>query len=61
MGFSLPSISSLQGSGLYASEIVNGMVFRRHVEGDVTKVNNAKICVLSCPLDSMATETKVCI
>jgi len=51
-------VQKIMGSGLFASEIVNGMVFRRHVEGDVTKVNNAKICVLSCPLDSMATETK---
>merc|ERR1719378_28000 len=51
-------VQKIMGSGLYSSEIVNGMVFRRHVEGDITKVNNAKICVLSCPLDSMATETK---
>ena len=35
------------------------MVFKRAVEGDITKVTDAKICVLSCPLDSMATETKV--
>lgn len=35
------------------------MVFKRHVEGDITKVTDAKLCVLSCPLDSMATETKV--
>lgn len=51
-------VQKIMGSGLYSSEIVNGMVFRRHVEGDITKVTNAKICVLSCPLDSMATETK---
>lgn len=48
-----------QGSGIYSSSIVNGMVFKRFVEGDVTKVTDAKICVLSCPLDSMTTETKV--
>ena len=36
------------------------MVFKRVVEGNVTKVQDAKIAVFSCPLDSMATETKVC-
>lgn len=51
-------ISKIMGSGMYSSNIINGMVFKRAVEGDVTKVNDAKICVLSCPLDSMATETK---
>lgn len=51
-------VSKIMGSGIYSSNIINGMVFKRAVEGDVTKVNDAKICVLSCPLDSMATETK---
>jgi hypothetical protein len=35
------------------------MVFKREVEGNITKVPDAKIAVFSCPLDSMATETKV--
>lgn len=51
-------VQKIMGCGLLSSEIVNGMVFKRHVEGDITKVSDAKICVLSCPLDSMATETK---
>jgi len=51
-------VQKILGSGIYASTVVNGMVFARQVEGDVNKVVNAKICVLSCPLDSMATETK---
>lgn len=51
-------VQKIMGSGLLSSEIVNGMVFKRNVEGDVTKMIDAKICVLSCPLDSMATETK---
>ena len=29
------------------------------VEGDFTKVDNAKVAVFSCPLDTMQTETKV--
>lgn len=51
-------VQKIMGSGIFSSEIVNGMVFRRAVEGDVTRITDAKICVLSCPLDSMATETK---
>lgn len=51
-------VQKIMGSGYLSSDIVNGMVFKRQVEGDVTKVKDAKICVLSCPLDSMATETK---
>lgn len=51
-------VQKIMGSGIYSSSIVNGMVFKRFVEGDVTKVTDAKICVLSCPLDSMTTETK---
>lgn len=51
-------VQKIMGSGYLLSDIVNGMVFKRQVEGDVTKVKDAKICVLSCPLDSMATETK---
>ena len=39
--------------------MVQGMVFKREVEGNITKVKDAKVVVFSCPLDSMATETKV--
>ena len=49
----------LQGSGLHSSEVVQGMVFKREVEGNITKVKDAKVVVFSCPFDSMATETKV--
>ena len=34
-------------------------MFKRLVEGDVNKVENAKIAVYSCPLDVTQTETKV--
>ena len=36
------------------------MVFKRHVEGDISKVNNAKVAVYTCAVDIMQTETKVC-
>ena len=49
----------LQGSGIHSSNVIQGMVFKREVEGNITKVVDAKIVVFSCPLDSMATETKV--
>lgn len=49
----------LQGSGVSSSQVVQGMVFKREVEGNIGKVENAKIAVFSCPLDSMGTETKV--
>jgi len=51
-------VTKILGSGIYASEVVHGMVFPRQVEGDIKKVNDAKICVMTCPLDMMATETK---
>ena len=35
------------------------MVFKRLVESDITKAENCKVAVYSCPLDSMQTETKV--
>jgi hypothetical protein len=35
-------------------------VFKRNVEGDVTKAEKCKIAVYSCPLDILQTETKVC-
>jgi len=34
------------------------MVFKRLVEGDVTKAEDCKVAVYSCPLDIMQTETK---
>lgn len=43
-----------------SSTVVKGMVFKRLVEGDVNRVEKAKIAVYSCPLDVTQTETKVC-
>ena len=49
----------LQGSGIHTSEVMQGMVFKREVEGDLKKVENCKLAVYTCPLDIMQTETKV--
>lgn len=44
---------------MHNSEVVQGMVFKRLVEGDVTKKSQAKIAVYTCAVDAMQTETKV--
>ncbi|XP_046849515.1 T-complex protein 1 subunit theta-like [Xenia sp. Carnegie-2017] len=51
-------VVKILGSGVSSSHVVQGMVFKREVEGNIGKVENAKIAVFSCPLDSMGTETK---
>eukprot|EP00794_Sanderia_malayensis_P000454 gene454-1096_t len=51
-------VAKIMGSGIHASEVIQGMVFQREAEGDVRKVEKAKIAVFTCPLDSMTTETK---
>jgi len=44
---------------VYNSEVLQGMVFKRQVEGDVTKKFQAKVAVYTCAVDIMQTETKV--
>ncbi|XP_035231221.1 T-complex protein 1 subunit theta-like [Stegodyphus dumicola] len=51
-------VCKILGSGIDASTIIQGMVFKRMVEGDVQKVENAKVAVYTCPFDSAQTETK---
>ncbi|KOC60942.1 T-complex protein 1 subunit theta [Habropoda laboriosa] len=51
-------VCKILGSGISSSEVVQGMVFKRQVEGDVTKKDNPKIAVYTCAVDIMQTETK---
>lgn len=51
----------LQGQSVLSSDTVLGMVFKRGVEGEVARVNGAKIAVYTCPFDIATTETKVCL
>ena len=51
--------SDFQGSGVHQSSVIQGMVFKRYVEGEITKAEKCKIAVYSCPLDVLQTETKV--
>ena len=50
-----------QGQGVQSSTAVPGMVFKRQVEGEISKAEDCKVAVYSCPLDITQTETKVII
>ncbi|XP_038078312.1 T-complex protein 1 subunit theta-like isoform X2 [Patiria miniata] len=50
--------TKILGSGVLSSSVVQGMVFKKHVEGTLSKVDNAKIALYSCPVDTSHTETK---
>ncbi len=52
-------VCKILGAGVHASKTMNGMVFRRGAEGEVKKVENAKVAVFTCPFDLTQTETKV--
>lgn len=51
-------VCKILGGGLNNSQVVQGMVFKRQVEGEVGKKTNAKIVVYTCPVDISQTETK---
>jgi T-complex protein 1 subunit theta len=51
-------VCKILGCGLNSSETVNGMVFKRFVEGDVASASTAKVALYSCPIDITQTETK---
>ena len=51
-------VCKVLGCGLQSSQVVQGMVFKRHVEGEVTKAQDAKIVIYSCAVDILQTETK---
>ncbi|CAH2013745.1 unnamed protein product [Acanthoscelides obtectus] len=51
-------VCKVLGGGLHNSEVIQGMVFKKQVEGEVTKVEKAKVAVYSCAVDILQTETK---
>ncbi|KAK3595225.1 hypothetical protein CHS0354_021540 [Potamilus streckersoni] len=51
-------VCKILGSGILQSQMMQGMVFKRQVEGEITKAEKCKVVVYSCPLDIMQTETK---
>lgn len=51
-------ICKILGSGVEKSQVVQGMVFKKAVEADITSAESAKIVVYTGPVDTQATETK---
>nr|XP_022910087.1 T-complex protein 1 subunit theta [Onthophagus taurus] len=51
-------VCKILGSGLQSSKVIQGMVFKRDVEGDIQQMLNAKVVVYSCAVDILQTETK---
>lgn len=51
-------VCKILGSGLTSSQVVQGMVFRRHAEGTVIKKDDCKVAIYTCPVDALQTETK---
>ncbi|XP_029648321.1 T-complex protein 1 subunit theta [Octopus sinensis] len=51
-------VCKILGCSMMNSSVLQGMVFKRAVEGDITKAEKCKIAIYSCPLDSLQTETK---
>lgn len=51
-------VTKILGCGINSSKVIQGMVFKRGVEGDVSKKSKAKIAVYTCAVDIMQTETK---
>ena len=54
-------ICKILGAGVNQSHIVNGMVFKKYVEGSRSSVKDAKVVVFNCPVDVAATETKATV
>ncbi|KJE93545.1 chaperonin containing TCP1 subunit 8 [Capsaspora owczarzaki ATCC 30864] len=51
-------VVKILGSGVLASTVISGMVFKREVDTHISEVANAKVAIFSCPLDVSTTETK---
>jgi len=51
-------VCKILGSGLYSSQVINGMVFKRHAESNIIKKDSCKVAIYTCPIDALQTETK---
>merc|ERR1712050_707355 len=60
MGFNVDNVRvcKILGSGLFNSQTVQGMVFRRQAESNIIKKENCKVAIYTCPVDALQTETK---
>ena len=50
-------VAKILGGSLMDSEVIKGLVVVRNVEGNVTKVENCKVAVYNCPLETQGAET----
>jgi T-complex protein 1 subunit theta len=50
--------AKIVGGNINDVQTIHGMVIRRNVEGSVRHVENAKVAVFGCAVDTQATETK---
>ena len=46
-------VCKILGSGLLQSDVIQGMVFKRHVESNIIKQDKCKIAVFTCPVDQV--------
>jgi len=51
-------VCKILGSGLFSSQVVQGMVFRRQAESNIIKKDSCKVAIFTCPVDALQTETK---
>merc|ERR1712156_1127286 len=51
-------VCKILGSGLFSSQTVQGMVFRRQAESNIIKKDNCKVAIFTYPVDALQTETK---
>merc|ERR1712117_884193 len=51
-------VCKILGSGLFSSQCVNGMVFKKSAESTIIKKDSCKVAIYTCPVDALQTETK---
>jgi T-complex protein 1 subunit theta len=50
-------VAKILGGSLMDTKVIQGLVVVRNVEGSVTKVENCKVAVYNCPLETQGAET----
>lgn len=50
-------VAKILGGSLMDSDVIKGLVVVRNVEGNVTKVENCKVAVYNCPLETQGAES----
>lgn len=50
-------VAKILGGSLMDTDVIKGLVVVRTVEGNITKVQNCKVAVYNCPLETQGAET----